>query len=49
MYVAECDVIPVAHREPALLNSWGVHPETQARTIVRLRTADGLEGLDTYP
>ena len=49
MQITEFDVIPVAHREPPVLNSWGVHPAAQARTVVRIRTADGLEGVgETY-
>jgi glucarate dehydratase len=43
------EVIPVAHREPPLRNSWGAHSELAARTIVRLTTKDGLTGIsETY-
>ncbi|MFC6734191.1 MULTISPECIES: enolase C-terminal domain-like protein [unclassified Haladaptatus] len=49
MHVAEMQVIPVAHREPPLRNSWGAHSELAARTIVRLVTADGTVGVaETY-
>jgi glucarate dehydratase len=43
------EVIPVAHREPRLRNSWGAHSDVAARTIVRLTTADGAVGVsETY-
>jgi glucarate dehydratase len=43
------EVIPVAHREPPLRNSWGAHSELAARTIVRLTSADGTVGVgETY-
>lgn len=43
------EVIPVAHREPPLRNSWGAHSELAARTIVRVTTADGAVGVgETY-
>ncbi|QLH82010.1 glucarate dehydratase [Halosimplex pelagicum] len=43
------EVIPVAHREPPLRNSWGAHSELAARTIVRLVTEDGTVGVgETY-
>lgn len=49
MRITEMDVIPVAHREPPLRNSWGAHSELAARTIVRLTTADGSQGIaETY-
>ena len=49
MRIAEMEVIPVAHREPPLRNSWGAHSELAARTIVRLTTADGEVGVaETY-
>jgi glucarate dehydratase len=49
MEVAELEVIPVAHREPPLRNSWGAHSELAARTIVRVSTPDGQVGVgETY-
>ena len=49
MRIADMEVIPVAHREPPLRNSWGAHSEIAARTIVRLTTADGEVGVaETY-
>jgi glucarate dehydratase len=47
--IAEMEVLPVAHREPPLRNSWGAHSEVAARTIVRLTTTDGSVGVsETY-
>ncbi|WP_313692480.1 enolase C-terminal domain-like protein [Halorarum halobium] len=47
--VTDLEVIPVAHREPALRNSWGAHSGVAARTIVRVTTADGAVGVgETY-
>ncbi|WP_137285847.1 enolase C-terminal domain-like protein [Halorussus salinisoli] len=47
--ITDVEVIPVAHREPPLRNSWGAHSEVAARTIVRLTTADGEVGIgETY-
>ncbi|AKU09831.1 enolase C-terminal domain-like protein [Haloferax gibbonsii] len=49
MRITEVEVIPVAHREPPLLNAWGIHSEQEARTILRLTTADGTVGIsETY-
>ena len=49
MTIADMEVIPVAHREPPLRNSWGAHSELAARTIVRLTAADGEVGVgETY-
>lgn len=49
MEIAEMEVIPVAHREPPLRNSWGVHSELAARTIIRVTTRDGEVGVgETY-
>jgi len=49
MEIREMEVIPVAHREPPLRNSWGIHDSIEARTIVRLTTSDGLVGVgETY-
>ena len=49
MRVTDIEVIPVAHREPPLRNSWGAHSELAARTIVRLTSADGTVGIsETY-
>ncbi len=47
--ITDVEIIPVAHREPPLRNSWGAHSELAARTIVRLTTADGQVGVgETY-
>ena len=49
MEIGELEIIPVAHREPPLRNSWGAHSELAARTIVRVESADGLVGVsETY-
>jgi glucarate dehydratase len=49
MRITDVEIIPVAHREPPLRNSWGAHSEVAARTIVRLTTADGEVGIaETY-
>jgi glucarate dehydratase len=49
MRVINIEVIPVAHREPPLRNSWGAHSELAARTIIRLTSADGTVGIsETY-
>ena len=49
MEIDELEVIPVAHREPPLRNSWGAHSEVAARTIVRVTTRDGAVGVgETY-
>ena len=49
MEIAEMEVVPVAHREPPLRNSWGAHSELAARTIVRVTTKDGEVGVgETY-
>lgn len=49
MAIAELEVIPVAHREPPLRNSWGAHSEVAARTIVRVTSEDGEVGVgETY-
>jgi glucarate dehydratase len=49
MRITDMEVIPVAHREPPLRNSWGAHTELAARTIVRLTTANGEVGVaETY-
>lgn len=49
MRITDVEVIPVAHREPPLRNSWGAHSELAARTLVRLTSADGTVGVgETY-
>ena len=49
MRITDMEVVPVAHREPPLRNSWGAHSELAARTVVRLTTADGEVGVgETY-
>jgi glucarate dehydratase len=47
--IAEMIVTPVACPDPPLLNHHGVHEATFLRAVVRLRTADGLEGLGEGP
>jgi glucarate dehydratase len=47
--IAEMVVTPVACPDPPLLNHHGVHESTFLRTIVRLRSEDGLEGLGEGP
>lgn len=47
--IAEMIVTPVACPDPPLLNHQGVHERTFLRAIVRLRTAEGLEGLGEGP
>jgi glucarate dehydratase len=42
-------VIPLACPDPPLLNHHGVHEPFFLRVIVRLRTADGLEGIGEGP
>ncbi len=47
--VTEAVVTPIAFPDPPLLNSSGVHEPWALRTIVELRTGDGLVGLgETY-
>jgi glucarate dehydratase len=47
--ITELEAIPVAVPDPPLRNSWGVHAPYFLRTILRLRTDDGLVGLsETY-
>jgi glucarate dehydratase len=49
MRISDFNVVPVAHREPPLRNSWGAHSELAARTVVILTTADGTRGVaETY-
>jgi glucarate dehydratase len=49
MRITDMEVVPIAHREPPLRNSWGAHSELAARTILRLTTADGQVGVaETY-
>lgn len=49
MRITDMEVVPVAHREPRLRNSWGAHSDVAARTIVRLTSADGTVGVsETY-
>lgn len=49
MEVREVEIIPIAHREPPLRNSFGVHSSVEARSVIRLTTADGTVGVsETY-
>ena len=47
--INEMVVTPVACPDPPLLNHHGVHEPFFLRAVVRLRTADGLEGLGEGP
>jgi glucarate dehydratase len=47
--INEMLVIPVACPDPPLLNHHGVHEPVFLRAIVRLRTAEGLEGVGEGP
>ncbi|MGN6561564.1 MAG: enolase C-terminal domain-like protein [Thermomicrobiales bacterium] len=47
--ITEMTVTPVALPDPPLLNHHGIHEPTFLRAVVRLRTADGLEGLGEGP
>ena len=49
LVVSEVVVTPIAFPDPPLLNSSGVHEPWALRTIVEVRTGDGLTGLgETY-
>jgi glucarate dehydratase len=49
MRITDVDIVPVAHREPPLRNSWGAHSELAARTVVILTASDGTRGVaETY-
>ena len=49
MRITDLEAIPVAVPDPPLRNSWGVHAPYFLRTILRLRTDEGLVGLsETY-
>lgn len=49
MRITAIDAIPVAVPDPPLRNSWGIHAPFFLRTILRLRTDEGLVGLsETY-
>jgi glucarate dehydratase len=49
LQITEAVVTPIAFPDPPLLNSSGVHEPWALRTIVELRTGDGLAGLgETY-
>ena len=47
--ITEMTVTPVACADPPLLNHHGIHEPFFLRAVVRLRTADGLEGLGEGP
>src|SRR5690349_20827612 len=47
--ITKLTVTPVACADPPLLNHTGIHEPFFLRAIVRLRTADGLEGLGEGP
>src|SRR6266513_1531043 len=47
--ITDLEAIPVAVPDPPLRNSWGVHAPYFLRTVLRLRTDEGLTGLsETY-
>ncbi len=49
MRITSLEATPVAVPDPPLRNSWGVHAPYFLRTILRLRTDDGLVGVsETY-
>lgn len=45
MRISDLQVIPIAFPDPPLLNSFGVHAPFALRTIIKLKTDDGLVGL----
>ena len=47
--ITEMTVTPVACSDPPLLNHHGIHEPYFLRGVVRIRTADGLEGLGEGP
>jgi glucarate dehydratase len=47
--ITEMTVTPVACSDPPLLNHHGIHEPFFLRAVVRIRTADGLEGLGEGP
>ena len=47
--ISEMIVTPIACPDPPLLNHHGVHEPMYRRVVIRLRTADGLEGLGEGP
>ncbi len=47
--ITEMIITPVACPDPPLLNHHGIHEPQFLRAVVRLRTADGLEGLGEGP
>ena len=49
LMITEMIVTPVACPDPPLLNHHGIHEPQFLRAVVRLRTADGLEGLGEGP
>jgi glucarate dehydratase len=49
MKITDIELTPIAFRDPPLLNSVGVHEPLALRTIVEVRTDNGLTGLgETY-
>src|SRR5919201_6137255 len=49
MKIVEMRVVPVAMADPPLRSAFGLHAPYALRTIVQLRTDDGLTGLgETY-
>ena len=47
--ITEMTVIPIACPDPPLLNHHGVHEPMYRRVVIRLRAADGSEGLGEGP
>ena len=49
MRITEMHITPIALGDPPLLNAAGLHAPYCLRTVVELRTADGLSGLAEVP
>ena len=47
--ISEMIITPIACPDPPLLNHHGVHEPMYRRVVIRLRTADGLQGLGEGP
>ncbi|NUP48286.1 MAG: glucarate dehydratase [Catenulispora sp.] len=45
LVVTGAEVVPVAVKDPPLLNASGCHEPFQLRSIIRVRTADGIVGI----
>ncbi|GAA5066149.1 glucarate dehydratase [Thermocatellispora tengchongensis] len=49
MRITDLEVVPIAFRDPPLLNSSGVHEPLALRCVLRLHTEDGVVGLSEGP